>query len=437
MVKFTAINTLALSFMIFALFVGAGNIIYPPFLALHSGENTWIAAAGFMVTGVGLPVISIVALARYQGSMRCLCRPLGDKFSILFTVVCYLTVGPLFSTPRTATVSFETGLSNYFGNSHSVLFIYSLFFFVVVIYFSLTPGKLLDRVGYVLSPLKIVCLSILGVAAYLWPAGSIGPASPELAERPFSSGIMNGYLTMDTLGALVLGIVVYTAIKSKGVESEKQIFKYTVIATLIAGSGLLLLYLSLFFLGAGSFAIASDATNGAVVLQRFVHHTFGDAGALFLALLITLACLVTAIGLTCACSEYFCSITRISYRNWVFLVSVFSFCVSNIGLTSLIHLSIPILTVIYPPCIVMIIFSFLDRILPRSRKMLYPAAVTSLIFGLFDACKNAGLNTVFDKMLNAMPLSGLGLAWCAPCLATICLTEIFRIMRGKYMVNSN
>ena len=206
--RLTNKDILALGFMTFALFVGAGNIIFPPMVGLQAGHDVWWAAAGFMITAVGLPVMTVIALARVGGGVDALSTPIGRGAGILLATVCYLAVGPLFATPRTATVSFEVGIAPMTGDGPLPLLIYSVIYFSLVIGISLYPGRLLDTVGHFLAPLKMVALAALGIAAVLWPAGSPMPAVDAYQTVPFSSGFVNGYLTMDTLGALVFGIVI-------------------------------------------------------------------------------------------------------------------------------------------------------------------------------------------------------------------------------------
>ena len=336
-------DIIALGFMTFALFIGAGNIIFPPIVAQQAGEHVWLAAAGFLVTAVGLPVITIIALSRVEGSIQLLSSPLGKVASLILTVVCYLAVGPLFATPRTATVSYEIGFSSYFGTSANSLFIYSVIYFAIVTLISLYPNKLLDTVGHFLAPIKIISLAVLGIAAFLIPAGYIPPAINNYVASPVSEGFVNGYLTMDTLGALVFGIVIIHAIHSRGVTDKKLVTKYAVIAGLISGVGLTLVYLSLFKLGLGSHEVAPYAANGAIILHAYVQHAFGDLGSIFLTGMIFLACMVTAIGLTCACAEYFSELTKIPYKILVFVLIGFSLLISNLGLTKLIAVSVPVL----------------------------------------------------------------------------------------------
>ncbi|AUF95744.1 Branched-chain amino acid transport system 2 carrier protein [Pseudomonas fluorescens] len=424
-------DILALGFMTFALFVGAGNIIFPPIVGLQSGPHVWMAALGFLVTAVGLPVITVVALAKVGGGMDALSSPIGKFFGGLLAAVCYLSVGPLFATPRTATVSFEVGVAPLTGESPLALFIYSLVYFIIVLAVSMYPGKLLDTVGRFLAPLKILALAALGIAAFALPAGTIGEAQPAYVAAPFSQGFINGYLTMDTLGALVFGIVIVNAIRSRGVESPKLITRYAIIAGLIAGLGLALVYISLFRLGAGSHDIAAEATNGAAVLHAYVQHTFGSLGSGFLAVLIALACLVTAVGLTCACAEYFSQILPLSYRTLVVILAGFSLVVSNLGLTKLIMFSIPLLTAIYPPCIVLVALSFCKGIWNSPVRIMGPVMAVSLLFGMVDAIKGTSLAHILPDAVAHLPLSEQGLAWLVPSALTLGAAMLCDWMLGK------
>ena len=415
-------DIVALGFMTFALFIGAGNIIFPPIVAQQAGEHVWLAAFGFLITAVGLPVITIIALSRVEGSIQILSSPLGKIASLILTITCYLTVGPLFATPRTATVSYEIGFSSYLGTSSSSLLIYSAIYFSVVTLISLYPNKILDTVGYVLSPLKILSLTILGIAAMMIPTGFVPPAINNYIDSPVSEGFVNGYLTMDTLGALVFGIVIIQAIRSRGVSNPKLITRYAVIASIISGIGLTVVYLSLFKLGLGSHEVAANASNGAVILHAYVQHAFGDLGSIFLSAMIFIACMVTAIGLTCACAEYFSSITKIGYKVWVFILIGFSFIISNLGLTKLIAFSVPVLSAIYPPAIVVIMLSFGWKFFNHPRRVIAPVTAVSLVFGLLDGLKVA--NFELPYALTHLPLAEQNLAWLIPSLVVFVIAFV-------------
>ncbi|NKG33269.1 branched-chain amino acid transport system II carrier protein [Acinetobacter junii] len=424
-------DIIALGFMTFALFIGAGNIIFPPIVAQQAGEHVWLAAFGFLITAVGLPVLTIMALSRMQGSIEIISSPLGRFASLLLTIVCYLSVGPLFATPRTATVSYEIGFAPYFGTSSSSLFIYSVIYFALVTAVSLYPNKLLDTVGHVLAPLKIIALAILGIAAIVIPTGYISPPINNYVSSPVSEGFVNGYLTMDTLGALVFGIVIIQAIQSRGVTDSKLITKYAIIASLIAGVGLTLVYISLFKLGLGSHEVAANADNGAIILHAYVQHAFGDLGSIFLTGLIFLACMVTAIGLTCACAEYFTELTGLPYKLLVFILIGFSLVISNLGLTKLIAFSVPVLSAIYPPAIVVIMLSFFWKFWNKPSLVVGSVTTVAFIFGIIEAVKAAGFNEYLPVFIQHLPLNEQNLAWLLPSLIILVVTTAIDQMRKE------
>lgn len=428
-------DILALGFMTFALFVGAGNIILPPFIGLHAGHNVWFAAIGFLITGVSLPVITIVAMARVGGTMAALTHPIGKIAGTLLAVVCYLSIGPLFAGPRTATVSFEIGIFPFLKEGgllqyeNYALFAYSLVYFILVIGVSFYPAKLLDSVGHVLAPLKILALSILGVAAFLYPVGDVVPATQAYETGAFTQGFINGYLTMDTLASLAFGVVIINAIRSRGIESTRLVARYAIIAGLIAGIGLTLVYISLFKLGSNSAAISVGLDNGAKVLQAYVNYTFGEFGAIFLAILIGIACLVTAIGVTTACSTYFANLLPIPYRLVVLVVATVSFIVSNIGLTQLLAISGPILVAIYPPCIVLVLMSFFKSFWRNPMYVFAPVMLVSFFFGVFDGLKEAKLSV--PDFISTLPLADASLAWLIPSIVVLVLATVWDVLYGK------
>lgn len=426
----------ALSFMTLALFLGAGNIIFPPLYGLQYGDKAWWFAAGFLVTAVGMPVLTIIALARVNGTIEVLSKPIGKVASICFAVTCYLAVGPLFATPRTATVSYEMGVLPFIG-SHLTpqqgLLAYSIAYFSVTLVLSFFPGRLLDTVGKVLAPVKVLAIAVLGLSAFLAVSAITGegPAYQTLPSAAFNEGVSNGYLTMDTLGALVFGIVIVRAIQSRGVTSPQLITRYAILAGVMAGIGLSLVYISLFRLGIDSQHFAADATNGAQVLRAFVHHVFGDLGDALLAFLIIIACLVTSVGLTCACAEYFSQLLKCSERTVVVVLAVFAAVVSNLGLTQLIHISGPVLYGLGPICVTLVFLQLAKRWWLSDRLVIAPCMVMALIFGSFELLSEAHvLPEGLKALLSRLPFSDAGLGWTLPVLATLVVMIVIDRTRG-------
>lgn len=424
-------DLLALGFMTFALFLGAGNIIFPPSAGMAAGHSIWPAAAGFLLTGVGLPLLTVVALARVGGGIAGLTAPLGSVAGTLLAVAVYLAIGPLFATPRTAVVSFEMGVAPFTGNGPLPLLIYTVLFFAAALFLVLNPGQLVDHVGKFITPVLLAALVVLGGAAVFAPAGEVGPTAESYRNGPLLKGFLEGYLTMDTLGALVFGIVIATAIRDRGVSEPRLVTRYSMAAGAIAAVGLSLVYLALFYLGATSQSIAGDAQNGVQILTNYVQHTFGTTGNVLLAIVITLACLTTAVGLTAACGEFFSGLLPVSYRTVAIIFTLFSLLVANQGLTQLISLSVPVLVGLYPLAIMLVALSLLDRFWVEPRRVFVPVMAVTLVFGIADGLSAAGLTSLVPNLFTRLPLAQQSMGWLVPVLVTLVIAfTVDRLLGG-------
>lgn len=393
MTRLKGSDLLALGFMTFALFLGAGNIIFPPSAGLAAGENLLPAALGFLLTGVGLPLLTVVALARVGGGMDLLTAPLGKVAGAILAVAVYLAIGPLFATPRTAVVSFEMGIAPFTGNEGAPLLIYTLVYFAAVLFLSLNPGQLVDRIGKFITPVLLAALLVLGGAALFAPAGEIGAVAESYREAPLVQGFLQGYLTMDTLGALVFGIVIASAIRDRGVSDAGLVTRYSIIAGVIAAIGLSLVYLALFYLGATSQGIAGDAQNGVQVLTTYVQHTFGTPS----------------------------SRLPVSYRTVVIVFGLFSLVVANQGLTQLISFSIPVLVGLYPLAIVLVALSLADRLWVSQALVFVPVMAVTLVFGAADGVAATPWADKVPAWFGQLPLAGQSLGWLLPVAVTLVL----------------
>lgn len=418
-------DLIGLGFMTFALFLGAGNIIFPPMVGYLSGDQLWYSALGFLLTGVGLPLLAVVALARVGGGLPALTAPIGKVAGLVLGVLVYLTIGPLFATPRTATVSFEVGFVPYVGNSAGAQFLYTAVYFGLVMVLALFPGRLIDTVGKMITPVLIVALLVLAAAAVFMPAGVVGEASGLYVHAPLSQGFVQGYQTMDALGALVFGIVIVNAIRSRGIVSPHLLTRYAIIAGVIAAIGLALVYVALIVLGASSGILAPSASTGAPILTTFVDYAFGPIGGVLLAMVISLACLTTAVGLVSACGEYFSKLTPLSYRAVVVVVSIISMLVANLGLEQLIAVSVPVLLAIYPVAIMLVMLSLASRWWRQASRVFIPTLAVAALFGILDGLTAAGFTALLPAALAEMPGAELGVGWFVPVLVVFVASVIY------------
>lgn len=417
----SSFDVLALGFMTFAFFLGAGNIIFPPLAGAMAGEHLTFATLGFLVTAVGLPLIALIAVAKVGGGIVDMAKHLPSKVATLLALAVFIVIGPSFATPRAALVAYELSVNPFLDNpGPSSLALFSVLFFVIVGYLSLSTGKLLDMVGKVITPLLIILLAILSVSVFMNPLAELGSASSDYIDSPFTKGFLEGYNTMDTLGALVFGMLIINVIKSKGIEDKKAQYKYLTIAGSIAALGLTFVYVSLFYLGGTSHSIASGVSNGGEIIAIYVQALFNTPGLILLALVVALACLTTAVGLVSAMSDFLTRLKPTWNRKLLVIVNcVLCALVTNVGLSELISLSIPVLFVIYPIAIALVTLTLLDSFI-SNKKLSYRFVMSiALFFGLLDGLKAAGLNM---HSFDFLPLFDKSIAWVLPTVAAIIIT---------------
>lgn len=405
-------DIIAVGFMLFAFFLGAGNIIFPPLAGQLAGENLLPAMTGFLLTAVGLPLITIVAIAVAGGSWEHLTKDLPKRAAMIMAVLIFIIIGPAFAAPRTGLVAYEMAVKPFFidaAQSHLTLF--SILFFAVAMFFAWSQGKLIDVIGKVLTPVLFIGLIVLAVAVFVDPQGEIVAAHGEYLTHPLQKGFLEGYNTMDTFGSLMFGVLIVDALRQKGITEQKATAKYLISSACIAAAGLAFVYISLFYLGATSSAVAAGADNGGVVLSLYVQSLFGPYGQIVLSIIVLLACLTTAIGLISACSDYFSSLTPIPYKTWVIINGVACAVVANVGLSQLIALSVPVLFALYPVAIALVALTFLRKKLPNPKAAYRVVILVSLLFALIDAAKVAGVDV---SAFNMLPLFNIGMGWLLP-----------------------
>ena len=281
-------ETVFVASMLFGMFFGAGNLIFPVSMGQLSGNNMWQAATGFLITGVGLPLLGVVALgiSREDGLMGLSSR-VGRRYGKFFTCILYLTIGPFFAIPRCATVAYTVGVERIIPDSMqtAVLAVFSLLFFAAVLFFSLRPGEILTWIGKVLNPLFLLFLGLLVIRALLSPMGSISGAAPEgaYAAGAFYQGFLEGYNTMDALAGLAFGIIVVNVIRDLGVENPGDAAKNTVRSGILSSVLMAVIYVLVTVVGAQSRGVFPPSSNGGEALALIAGHYFGPAGAVILA----------------------------------------------------------------------------------------------------------------------------------------------------------
>ncbi|MBB6444978.1 branched-chain amino acid transport system II carrier protein [Bacillus benzoevorans] len=417
-------NLIAIGFMLFALFFGAGNLIFPPALGQAAGDNFWPAIIGFLLTGVGLPLLGVLAIGLSgHDHLQSMANRINPTFSLAFTVILYLSIGPFFAIPRTGTVSYEIAAAPFLpemsGGFNIGLLIYSIVFFVIVGWLSLNPSKIVDRVGKVMTPILLICLLILLAITLIAPLDQPMKPIGAYLDNAFFKGFQEGYLTMDTLASLVFGIIVINAIKGMGVSNKKEIAISTIKSSLIASGCLGAIYLGLGYMGVTTNFAAGETNNGPAILTFAADTHFGIYGNIILGLAILFACLTTAIGLITSCASYFSSLfPRFSYKTLAIVFTVFSAAVANIGLNQLITISVPVLVVVYPIAIVLIFLTFAEPLFKGRVEVYRWSLLLTGIFSVIDGINAAGIpiSGLTSFLGQYLPLFNAGMGWLVPAL---------------------
>lgn len=433
--------------MLFGMFFGAGNLIFPVYMGQMAGRSMWPALIGFIITGVGLPLLGVAALgiSRSSGLFE-LSGRVSRPYACFFTCALYLTIGPFFAIPRCATTSFTVGLEQVIPQSSDKLSMYlllfSLVFFAAALLFSLHPGRIMTWVGKILNPAFLVFLGILVVVTLSGPGASVSEVEPagNYIDKPFFEGFLQGYNTMDALASLAFGIVVVNVIRGLGVEEGEAVASNTVRAGIFSCLLMAVIYFFVTLLGTHSRGIMDTAGNGGVALAQIARHYLGAPGLLILAATVTLACLKTSVGLITSCAETFSGMfpKGPGYRAWAIIFSAVSFLFANFGLNSIITYSIPVLMFLYPLAITLILLALCGRFFGHDKtvyRWVIGCTLVAAVYDLFASLPSGLIDALhIEGALNfvngCLPLAGLGLAWVCPAALGLVIGLTVHFARG-------
>ena len=421
----TAKEYLLLASMLFGLFFGAGNLIFPVHLGQQAGSAMWPAILGFCLTGVGLPLLGIAAMgiSRSEGLFD-MASKVSRGYSYFFTCALYLSIGPLFAIPRTATVSFAVGLAPMLSGDREglALLLFSALFFLIVLYFSLRPSGILTWVGKLLNPLFLLFLSILTVAALLNPMGAVSANEPVgmYASRSLFQGFLDGYNTMDALASLAFGIILIDTIRRLGVESPAAISGCTVRAGFLSTVLMAAIYTLLAVVGAQSRSVYGVSVDGGEALYLIATHYFGPPGGILLGVTVTVACLTTA------CASTFTELfpRSLSYRTYAVLFCLAAFGIANFGLSRIIQLSLPMLMFLYPLTITLILLCLAGSWFDYDRRVFVAVTIPTALAAALDFVNAlpaavTALPAVSALLVGAntvLPFFSIGMGWVVPAL---------------------
>ena len=429
--------------LLFGLFFGAGNLIFPIHLGQLSGANWGMATFGFLVTAVLLPLLAVLAIsASHAKGVYDIGTPLGNKFALIFMVLIHLTLGPLFATPRTASISFSVGLQPVLPKSAAkpALLIFSAIFFILAFIISYEQSTILDSIGRILNPLFLLLLFSVFLLAAISPMGAAKDQSVTTAYQSasFFNGFIEGYNTMDALAGLAFGYTIVSAVRQLGKTSAKSNAKVTARAGVLATGAIGIIYIGLIWLGATTLNHFKISQEGGTVFNQIVTYYLGDLGHALLATLVTLTCLTTAVGLIAAFAQDFHrSFNKISYHGWLTIMTIVSFITANFGLDTIISWSTPMLMFLYPIAMVLIILSISGSLFDRDSIVYFCGIVFTFIPAILDMI--ASFPAVISQQswalqlrslqLRFLPFADIGMDWVIPAVIGLAIGFIIHFYK--------
>ena len=428
-------TTVVTGLMLFALFFGAGNLIFPPVLGASAGDRLPAVMAGFLITGVLLPLVAVIAVSTSGEGILGLARRVGGRFGAVAPAAVYLSIGPLYAIPRVVTVAYELAtrpVLELLGAAPDwwTLPVHAAGFLVVSVLIALRPSRLADRVGRWLTPALLVLIAVLCVATIAGDDVVERAASGPYAASPFSTGLTQGYLTMDVLAATVFGIVVIQTLRSRGIGSTGRVVRATAAAGGIAATLLAAVYIGLAMIGARTGGAADDGT---ALLRSAASSALGPAGVIVFAAIVILACLTTSVGLLSAWAGYaYATLPRTTFSRHLVAGAGCALILSNLGLAVIIRIVAPLTLLLYPITITLVAATILDVVAPGRLRTAYtwPVAVAGVL-GLVSALAEAGWDAPSALLARSGAWNG-STGWIAPTLLALVLGAALDVRAGRW-----
>ena len=406
-------DSIVVGFALFSMFFGAGNLIFPPSLGNKLGDQYLLGILGFILTGVGLPLLAILACSKGNGTFESITNKIGTKFTLILTTVLFFAIGPLLAIPRTAATTFEISILPFFPTWSPIIVM--AIYFLINLFFVLKRSSIIDTIGKFLTPALIIVLTIVIVKGIIDPIGELVPTG---ATNILSMSLLEGYQTMDALGALLFAGVITSSIVEKGYKGS-EVKSVLLKASLIAVVGLAFVYGGLTFIGAHTVNLVDSGISNTALLVFIANKILGTFGLILIGTAIGLACLTTSIGLLTAGATFFEKVSngKLSYKFNAIAISLMSYIIACQGVDKIVKLSVPILNVLYPVAITIIVVTLLNKFLTNIIAIRI-AVYTSLVCGF--------LFSFFGDALSFMPLAGVGFGWVIPTIIALVIGSFIK-----------
>lgn len=439
--KLTTKQLFLVASLIFGMFFGAGNLIFPVQLGQLAGHNWLPAVLGFLLTGALLPFLAMLAVSLTDSkSVYDIAKPVASWFGTVVLVAIHFTIGPLFGTPRTAATAFAMGVAPLVpaGYQQLAMLVFSAVFFGLAYFLTVKQSNLMKWVGKYLNPIFLVLLGLILVLALVLPMGDLSQhVAPAYQHHAAFQGILDGYNTMDGLALLALAVSVVYAVRALG-------FTGTNVSKVLAKSGLVailmesLIYVATVLLGVSSLGTMKAAANGGTAFSEIITHYTGNVGVLSTGVIVTLAVFTTAMGLFVSFAQDLHRVfPKVSYLWWLRLIAFGSFVTANAGLTNIIAWSAPVLMLLYPYALALTLLGVSNKWVKQDRTMYRFVVAAVTVPAFLDAlaasplASQAWAASVVKGYTTNLPLAAEGFGWFLPALVGLVLALLWKFLKKE------
>ena len=412
------IDIIICGFALFAIFFGAGNLIFPPYLGVISGNNWGIANIAFLLSDPLLPILGVIVTALLGGQATDLGKRVSKHFSIIIGAISIILIGPLFAVPRTGATTHEIFVQSFVPTAPQ--WITSLIFFGLTLYIAIHSHTVIDAIGKYLTPILLVILLLVFIAAVIQPNSGFQTTT---SAGLFSQSFKEGYQTMDALGAALMAGVVISDLTRRGYTEKKEQHQMMFGVGIVSFILLALVYSSLTYAGATVSTVYVSTVQRPALLIGLIEQLLGSFGKVAMGIAVSFACLTTSVGLITTCGHYFSTLTngKLEYKKIVVVSVVISFLLSLLGVDALLQLAVPVLSAIYPMVIALIFLSIFDRYIVYN--WTYTGAVVGAFFiggiqaiHLFSQMQGGNFLSELAAWTNTLPLNQFGFEWLVPAI---------------------
>lgn len=426
-------HNLIVGFALFAIFFGAGNLIFPPSIGNVSGTEWIPALVGFCITGIVLPLLAVIAILNAGGKFEDLTRPISPWFHKVFNLFLMVGIGMFVTIPRMSATTHELGVHQLFPNVPSLVTI--IVFFVICFYFAMDKSNVIDKLGKVLTPVLVLILLFIVVKGVLNP---IDAPTVTGIQNAFSNAFINAYQTGDVVTGIFCAPIFIAAIAAYGYKGRAA-RKMALTGSLIAAIGLFVVYGGLLFLGASGSGMFPSDIESTLLVSKLVDLSIGSFGSIALAIAIALACLTSAIGVIAVIADFLNDLTKgkFGYRIWAAIVCIVGIVIGSAGVGAIVTYAMPIFTALYPVAIVLVILGVCRKFVPNAGS--YRGAILlTFIISLIETVSSLKITIpVLSGFIKVLPLSANGFSWLVPAIIGFIVGSIIHKFAGRnnHLVN--